>query len=326
MPSGRDDERNGKPSRRKSSSSSKAEVLATVGSDLEDIQSDDSPVPIPVANKERKKKHRKKGDKSKKAHKKKYSRDDTQPATSRPLVEYAYSDVSSDALSAPEAGEIQSEDSPSLSDGEVNSPPHPPPKSSIRDVIVLGENNEMHRQRSPNRHNMSPPHHRQKNNTSPVRTKHRERSPVPVHHRRLPPASPPLPKYDKHRDVSPPPQHFMDKRLKTSPRNERRPQSSSRHMSPMDMFRSALEKQRRISKSPTLQSAAHDYKPRERREKRRHRRDHKRPHSPGHKKKRRSRRYSRSPSLMESKRLGEVWQGPVSPSDEPPGSPVSPDR
>jgi cyclin-dependent kinase 12/13 len=38
-----------------------------------------------------------------------------------PLVEY--SDVSSQDLSGPEAGEIQSEDSVSLSEGEVNSPP-----------------------------------------------------------------------------------------------------------------------------------------------------------------------------------------------------------
>ncbi|KAF4520966.1 hypothetical protein B566_EDAN011602 [Ephemera danica] len=320
MPSGRDDERNGKSSRRKSSSSSKAETLPAAGSDVEELASDASSASSEI--KEKKKRHRKKGDRAKKSHKRKHSRDDAQ--ASKPLVEYAYSDVSSDALSAPEAGEIQSDDDSklSLSDGEVNSPPA---KSSKREALVLPESNEMHRHRSPPSRHGSPPHHRQRNNVSPVRTKHRERSPMQVHHRRLPPVSPPpINKYDKHRDMSP--VHFVEKRPKSPSRRERRSSPPPRPMSPMDLFRSALEKQRRTSKSPPMQGTPHDYRPRDRREKRRHRREHKRPHSPGRKRKRRSRRYTRSPSPGDSKRPGDVWAGPTSPTDDPPSSPMSPGR
>ncbi|XP_059478139.1 cyclin-dependent kinase 12 isoform X2 [Neocloeon triangulifer] len=271
-----------------------------------------------------------------------------------PLVEY--SDVSSQDLSGPEAGEIQSDDSISLSDGEVNSPPPvpftkkhvdpaepPPPRHrSPPDMPRHRSPVEPARHRSPveparHRSPVEPPRHR-----SPVEAP-RHRSPVEVPRHRSPVEAPPRhrspvdshsrssrssPSRSRHRERSPPhkrppspgkySKHSSPSRRATPPLKP-----SSPPPSPMQLLRNAIRSQQRSSSS--------EYRrPRDerRRDKKRHKKERKRTHSrsPSRRKKKR-RRYSRSPGSPDSpprhKAGGSQWpEGPMSPPDDAPRSPL----
>ncbi|XP_071446876.1 cyclin-dependent kinase 12 isoform X2 [Hetaerina americana] len=123
MPSGKDPERNGRTSldrRRPNYASPKSEVQAR-GSDLDKPSLGN--YESSASFKDRKRKHRKLGKRGKKKRHSKIDGFDCPGVPLKPLVEY--SDVSSEDLSEPEAGEIQSDDSmrASLSEGEVSPVP-----------------------------------------------------------------------------------------------------------------------------------------------------------------------------------------------------------
>ncbi|XP_065339359.1 cyclin-dependent kinase 12 isoform X1 [Cloeon dipterum] len=219
-----------------------------------------------------------------------------------PLVEY--SDVSSQDLSGPEAGEIQSEDSFSLSDGEVNSPP---PAGAVTSKKHLEQPEaSAPRHRSPPempRHRSPVDSHPRSSRSSPSRSRHRERSPPPL------PKRPPSPgKYSKHGSPA----------RRTPPT---RP--SSPPPSPMQLLRNALKNQRRSS-SPEFRKSRDE----RRREKKRHRKERKRTHSRSpSRKKRKKKKFSRSPASSNSppprhKVGGSQWpDGPMSPPNDVPRSP-----
>jgi hypothetical protein len=245
-----------------------------------------------------------------------------------PLVEY--SDVSSQDLSGPEAG-----DSISLSEGEVNSPPPaakknfdttetpaPRPRSPPPEAPPARHRSpEMPRRRSP----IEPPRHRspveshsrycfkkkkilanvlifclvRNSRPSPPRSRHRDRSPP---HKR-----PPSPgKYSKH----------------SSPSRRGSPAAPTLPPSPMQLLRSAIRNQRRSS-SPEYRKSREE----RRREKKRHKKERKQTHSRSPSRRKKRRRYSRGPDSPDTiprhgKAGGSQWpEGPMSPPDNLPHSP-----
>ncbi|KAG8235120.1 hypothetical protein J437_LFUL014383 [Ladona fulva] len=123
MPSGKDPERNGRTTsdRRRANYASPKSEVSNRGSDLE--KQNLGVFESSASFKDKKRKHKRVGRKTKK---KRHSRNEGYDCTGipvKPLVEY--SDVSSEDLSEPEAGEIQSDDSfrASLSEGEVSPVP-----------------------------------------------------------------------------------------------------------------------------------------------------------------------------------------------------------
>ncbi|XP_046390009.1 uncharacterized protein LOC124158759 isoform X2 [Ischnura elegans] len=123
MPSGKDTERNGRTSldRRRSNYASPKSEVSTRGSDLDKqgVGNYDSS----ASYKDKKRKHKKLAKRNKKKRHSKSDGFECPGVPLKPLVEY--SDVSSEDLSEPEAGEIQSDDSmrASLSEGEVSPVP-----------------------------------------------------------------------------------------------------------------------------------------------------------------------------------------------------------